>query len=400
MERVLLVATMDTKGHEAAYLKSSLEKRGVPVLVLDAGIRGKSPFPVDMDRETVARTGGMSLREVQGIGHEGKALDVMIRGAVQCALDAYRAGHFHGIIGIGGSMGTTLCSSVMRSFPVGLPKVMISTMASRDTRAFVGTKDICMLHSVCDISGLNRITRRILHNGAMAMAGMIHHPAEAVFVERPMVFITTLGTTEICAQRVKDALTREGREVVVFHTVGAGGKAMEEMVEEEEVAAVLDLSLHEIADHMFGGDYDAGPDRGAAALEKGVPTVLVPGNMDFLVTGPLSIAQQRFPNRAWHSHNAAITTVRTSRDELRTLARAFARLCNAAKGPLNVFIPMGGFSAFDRIDGPLYDPEGPGLFAEVVQQTLHDPSGLRLLPCHINDPEFSEALIQALKQSI
>jgi uncharacterized protein (UPF0261 family) len=400
MESVLLVATMDTKGHEAAYLKSSLKKRGVSVLVLDAGIRGKSPFPVDIDRETIARTGGMSLREVQGIGHEGKALDVMIRGAVQCALDVYREGRFSGIIGIGGSMGTTLCSSVMRSFPVGLPKVMISTMASRDTRAFVGTKDICMLHSVCDISGLNRITRRILHNGAMAMAGMIQHPAETVSVERPVIFISTLGTTEICAQRVKDALTREGKEVVVFHTVGAGGKAMEEMVEEEEVAAVLDLSLHEIADHLFGGDYDAGPDRGAAAPRKGVPTILVPGNMDFLVTGPLTIAQQRFPNRAWHSHNAAITTVRTSREELRTLSGIFAGLCNEARGPLKVLVPMKGFSAFDSMDGPLYDPEGPGLFAEVLQQAIHDPSGLCLLPCHINDPEFSDALIQTLEQLI
>jgi uncharacterized protein (UPF0261 family) len=400
MDRVLLVATMDTKGQEAAYVQRCLEREDVPVLTLDAGIQGKCPFPVDIDRETIARAGGKDLAEVQGIGHEGKALAVMIAGAVQCARDAYQAGRFKGIIGIGGSMGTTLGTSVMRSFPVGVPKVMISTMASRDTRAFVGTKDICMLHSVCDISGLNRITKRILHNGAMAMAGMIRHPPSPVSTERPVVFISTLGTTEVCAQRVKNALTAEGKEVVVFHTVGAGGKAMEEMVSEEDVAAVVDLSLHEIADHLFGGDYDAGADRGTAALQKGTPTILVPGNIDFLVTGPLPIAQQRFPNRATHSHNAAITTIRTSREELKILAGAFATLCNDAKGPLDVLVPMKGFSAFDSAGGPLYDPEGPEAFVKAFKQGLHNAARLRLLPCHINDPEFSDALVSTLKQLV
>ena len=150
-------------------------------------------------------------------------------------------------------MGTTLASGVMRSFPVGMPKVMISTMASRDTRAFVGTRDILMLHSVCDLAGLNRITRKILSNGAMALAGMVRHPAESPTQERPLVFVSTLGTTEACAQQIREALEEQGKEVVIFHTVGAGGKAMEEMAEQEDVTALVDLSLHEMADHRFGG---------------------------------------------------------------------------------------------------------------------------------------------------
>ncbi len=398
MENVLIIATMDTKSREVLFLRGCLEKAGIPSLILDAGIRGESPVPVSINREKIARAGGKTLKEVQDMGHEGKALDVMIKGALRCAQDLYGRNEMGGLIGVGGSMGTTLGTAVMRSFPVGFPKVMISTMASRDTHDFVGTKDILMLHSVCDISGLNRITNKVLHNGAMAMAGMMQHPQPSLSLEKPLVFISTLGTTEACAQKVRAHLERDDKEVVVFHTVGAGGKAMEEMVLEEDVRAVLDLSLHEIADHVFGGDYDAGPDRGAAALQKGIPTILVPGNMDFLVTGPVKAAQQRFPNRPYHSHNAAITVVRTTHDEMEILAKAVAGLCNRSRGPCAVFVPMGGFSAFDSKEGPLYDPVAPEIFAATLKKTLRPDSSLHLLPHHINDLEFAATLIRALEE--
>lgn len=397
MKNVLIVATMDTKSGEVLFLRSCLEKVGISSLILDAGIRGESPAPVTIDREEVARKGCKTLAEVQGMGHEGRALAVMINGAVRWAQDLYKRGDIGGVISVGGSMGTTLGTAVMRSFPVGLPKVMISTMASRNTHDFVGTKDILMLHSVCDISGLNRITNRVLHNGAMAMAGMIRHPQASLSLEKSLVFISTLGTTEACVQKVRAHLEKNGKEVIVFHTVGSGGKAMEEMMVEEDVKAVLDLSLHEITDHLLGGDYDAGPDRGTTALQKGIPTILVPGNMDFLVTGPLSDAKQRFPNRSYHSHNAAITAVRTTHDEIRTLAEAIAGLMNKSRGPCTLFVPLGGFSAFDSKEGPLHDPTAPELFATTLKKTLRDGSSLHLLPHHVNDPAFSMALIGALE---
>jgi uncharacterized protein (UPF0261 family) len=397
MENVLIVATMDTKSREVLFLRSCLEKAGIPVLILDAGIRGESPVPVSINREKVARAGNKTLAEVQGMGHEGKALAEMINGAMRCAQDLYERDEIGGLISVGGSMGTTLGTAVMRSFPVGFPKVMISTMASRDTHDFVGTKDILMLHSVCDISGLNRISNKVLHNGAMAMAGMMQHPQPSFSLEKPLVFISTLGTTEACTQKVRAHLEGDDKEVVVFHTVGSGGKAMEEMILEEDVKAVLDLSLHEIADHAFGGDYDAGPDRGAAALQKGVPTILVPGNMDFLVTGPIKAARRNFPNRSYHSHNTAITAVRTTRDEMEILAKAVAHLCNGSKGPWAVFVPLGGFSSFDSKEGPLYDPAGPDIFAATLKKVLKADSSLHLLPHHINDHEFAETLIRALE---
>jgi len=395
-ECVLIVATMDTKANEAMYLEACLEEAGVPVEIMDAGIKSNSPVQVSIGRNEVAEAGGKTLAEVQGMGNEGDALGVMSTGAIKCARELLGQGRIRGVLGLGGSMGTTLGTAVMRDFPVGFPKVMISTMASRDTRPFVGTKDIFMLHSVCDISGLNRITRRILRNGAMAMAGMCKHAREPVPPQMPLVLISTLGTTEACVQKLRERLTAEGKEVVIFHTVGAGGKAMEEMVHEEAVAAVVDLSLHEIADHLFGGDYDAGSVRGTAALKKGTPTVLVPGNIDFLVTGPLKIAQKRFPGRPFHTHNSAITVVRTERQEMATLGRVIADMVNAARGPCRILVPLGGFSAFDHREGPLHDPGAPEFFAEALREGLNATSSLRLLPYHINDPEFADEVGQAI----
>lgn len=396
-ESVLLVATMDTKGREARHIEDCLNEVGIPVVIMDAGIKGENPTVVDISREEVARMGGKTFAKVLRMGNEGEALDVMTKGAIQCAQDLYRQGKIRGIISLGGSMGTTLGTAVMRTFPVGFPKVMISTMASRDTRAFVGSKDILMLHSVCDISGLNRITHRVLHNGAMALAGMVQRAPDDVPSDKPLVFLSTLGTTEACVQSLREHLERDGKEVVTFHTVGSGGKAMEEMIQEEDVEAVVDLSLHEIADHLFGGDYDAGPGRGSAALQKCIPTVLVPGNLDFLVTGPLKTAKERFPNRPFHQHNAAITAVRTDRKEMETLAQVIADLCNAAKGPWSVLVPLKGLSAFDSEQGPLYDPKALKVFSDALRRKLNTTSFLHLVPYHINDPEFAQDVIRVFE---
>jgi uncharacterized protein (UPF0261 family) len=393
---VLIVATMDTKGEEALYLKSCLKEEAIRVLIMDAGILGKSLHRVNIRREEVARAGGSSLSEVQAMGHEGEALEIMTSGAVQCALGLFQAGSIGGIIGLGGSMGTSLGTAVMRAFPIGFPKVMISTMASRNTRPFVGTKDILMLHSVCDLSGINRITEKILQNGALAIAGMVKGARLKRSQRKPLVALSTLGTTEQCAVRVRQNLEATGNEVIVFHTVGSGGEALEEMVREGEVNALVDLSLHELADHLFGGDYDAGPERGKAALREKIPTVLVPGNIDFLVTGPVHLARQHFPGRKYHVHNAAITVVRTETQEVVELAKFLAALCRDATGPLVILVPLGGFSAFDRKGGPLHDPEAPTLFSDTLRKELRGDISLHSLPYHINDEEFALAVIRNL----
>ena len=396
--QVLLVATMDTKHRETLFLQDQLLESGIRVLLLDAGIRGKSPAPVDIQPEEVAAAGGFSLEEIRGMGHEGKALSAMIKGAVYLAGELYRQEKIHGVIGLGGSMGTTLGSAVMRSVPIGFPKVMISTMASRDTRAFVGTRDICMLHSVCDLSGLNRISRAVLRNGAMAMAGMIKQSTQIALTEKPLAILSTLGTTEACVQIVRRYFEKNDYEVVTFHTVGSGGSAMEELIHQEDPAAVIDISLHELADHLFGGDYDAGPDRATTALGKQIPTILVPGNIDFLVSGPLTAALKLFPDRPYHQHNEAITVLRTEPTEMEILARTVAERCNAARGPLAILIPMGGFSAFDSETGPFHNPGARDVFAQTLKRHLHDAFRLTLVPFHINTPEFADALIRAFEK--
>lgn len=393
---VLLIATMDTKGEEALYIRSCLEEAGVKALIVDGGIRGESPVEAEVPRREVARAGGMELDEVRQVGHEGKAMNVMVQGAVALVRKIFEQGAVNGVIALGGSMGTTLGSGVMRALPVGFPKMMISTMASRDTRAFVGTKDICMLHSVVDLVGLNRITRRVLRNGALAMAGMVSRPPSDMRSDRPLVALSTLGTTEAAAQRVRKALEKDGNEVVIFHTVGSGGRAMEELIDEGEVDAVVDLSLHEVADNTFGGDYDAGPDRGRAALGRGLPTVLVPGNIDFLVTGPLEVAKKRFPDRVYHQHNAAITVIKSTAGELDDLAGIIAGRCAEAAGPLKVLVPTVGLSAFNSPGAPFFDPEATPAFTKSFTKAL-DEVDYSLLDLHVNDDAFADAVVAALK---
>lgn len=395
---VLLVATMDTKFREAGFIASCLEESGCSVQVMDAGIRGESPVPVAITRQEVARAGGKTLSEVQSLGHEGESLNIMLMGACKIADEMFARGLIRGVISLGGSMGTTLGTGVMRQFPIGFPKVMISTMASRDTRTFVGTKDILMLHAVCDLSGLNRFSKKILHNGAMAMFGMISRKRKGISSHKSMIFVSTLGTTEKCVQEIRAFLEKQGKEVVVFHTVGSGGSAMEELIAFEPVEALVDLSLHEIADHRFGGDYDAGPDRGSVALKKGIPVVLVPGNIDFLVAGPLKKTLKDFPGRPYHVHNSAITVVRTTPEEIESIARHIGEYCNAAPGPYALVIPMKGFSAFDAKGGPLYDPQAPARFVKSLQAQLSDPSRIHALPYHINDSEFSESVMNRLQE--
>ncbi len=396
---VLILATMDTKGDEALYLSECVKELGLEALIMDPGIRGNPDFPVYVSRHKVASRGGTTLSDVQMIPHEGKALNAMIVGAISIARELYEQGRINGIVALGGSMGTTLGSAVMRDLPFGFPKVMISTMASRNTRSFVGTRDIVMLHSVCDLAGLNRMTRRVISNGAGAIAGMVNAGAK-IRQERGklrQVALSTLGTTETCAAWLREALTADGFEVVTFHTNGSGGQAMDEMIEEGEFDFVIDLSLHEIADHRYGGDYDSGALRGVAALRKGIPTILVPGNMDFLVTGPLADAQRRFPSRRYHSHNEAITVAETSPLEMEELGGSLAELSEMACGPALILVPSHGFSAFSDKKGPLYNPANTERFIKGLKDKLKSDSILKILPCHINDKDFYVNMLKCVR---
>ena len=392
--KVLLIATRDTKDQEAKYIRECLEEAGVEVYHLDPSIRRTVDEGAEIGPEQIAAAAGRTMPEIRALRHEGKCLEAMIEGALKCVHELDRDVGLSGIIGLGGSMGTVLATRIMQTFPYGLPKVMISTMASGMTRPFVGAKDIVMVNPVCDISGLNSITRSAFRSGALAVAAMAHDYPSGEAGNKPLVTISTLGTTEKCSARIRRSLEEQGFEVMVFHTLGTGGAAMEQIIRERDVAVVIDLSLIEISEYLHGGLCATGPDRGKAALEKGVPTIFAPGNLDFLVAGPLEEARVRFPGKRYHEHNPALTAVRAEAQEFRNDAEHLAGLIRNARGPVAFFIPLQGFSNHDSPDGHLHDPSLPPVFAAHLKQVM--PSGIPVieLPLHINDEQFADALVE------
>ncbi len=392
---VLLIATMDTKAEPANFLRETIESLGVKVLLLDPGIRGEA-VEADINRHQVAEAAGTTLQAVRDTGHEGEALAKMLEGTVLLSRELHEQGQIHGVISLGGSMGTTLASAAMRSLPIGFPKVMISTMASGFTRPFVGSSDILMLHSIADVAGLNRVLRKVLHNGGSAIAGMVKSGTVKSVDDLPLVVMSSLGITEQGCTVVRQRLEEHGFEVMVFHANGSGGPNMDEVVRNGGVAAVLEIALIEMVDHLGGGLFDSGPDRGRAAVETGTPTVIATGCIDVYAAGPLEDAKQRFPGRRYHQHNAAITAVRTNEGDLKCVAEHLGKIYNDATGPLKMFVPLGGFSSHDSTEGHLYEPDLPPIFAKDLREAIDDHIPIEVLPYHINDEAFAIAIADAV----
>lgn len=391
--KVLMIVTLDTKAVEAHFIRQVLEAEGVDVVHLDASIRASTDPGVEIAPEAVAAAAGQTIQQVRDLRHEGKCQAVMTEGAIKVALQWHAEQGFSGIIGVGGSMGTTLGSMVMQAFPYGLPKVMVSTMASGFTKPFVGAKDITMFNPVCDIAGLNSITRDVFRNAAIAVAAMAKAYSPVRVEPKPLVAMSTLSVIDACTVRVRQQLEAKGYEVMVFHTLGTGGMALDQIVRERDVAAVVDTSLVEINDFLNNGLCSAGPDRAKAALEKGVPVVFAPGNADFMVSGPLEMAKQQFPGKRYHVHNAALTAVRTEAEELQKLARHMGGLIAPAKGPVSFLVPMKGFSNHDSPEGYLHDPSLCPVFADAMEAAMPPGQHITRYPGHINDPAFADAIV-------
>lgn len=392
--KVLMIITLDTKAVEARFVRDTLEANGVDVIHLDASIRDSVDVTVEIPPEAVAAAAAKTLQEVRDLKHEGKCQAVMIEGAVKCALETHAKTPISGIIGVGGSMGTSLATVVMQNFPYGLPKVMVSTMASGFTRPFVGAKDIVMFNPVCDIAGLNSITRDVFRNAAIATASMAKAYSPVRVEPKPLIAMGTLSTIDRCTVRVRKALEQQGYEVMVFHTLGTGGMALDQIVKERDVAAVVDTSLVEHNDFLNNGLCSAGPDRSKAALEKGIPVVFAPGNADFMVAGPIDMAKVQFPGKRYHVHNHALTAVRADGPELERLAKHLGGLVGGAKGPVSFFVPLKGFSNHDSPDGHLHDPSLCPVFAAALKKNMPANVAIKEFDCHINDPQFADAIVE------
>ena len=392
--KVLMIITLDTKEVEAKFIREVLELQGVDVVHLDASIRRSTDSSVEIPPEAIAAAAGMTLEEVRDLKHEGKCQGVMIEGSVKCALEYHAKHGLSGIIGVGGSMGTALGTVVMGMFPYGLPKVMVSTMASGFTKPFIGAKDINMFNPVCDIAGLNSITRDVFRNAALATAVMAKNYSPTRVEPKPLVAMTTLSTIDACTVNVRKQLEAKGFEVMVFHTLGTGGMAMDQIVSERDVVAVVDTSLVEINDFLNNGLCSAGPDRAKAALAKGVPVIFAPGNADFMVAGPIDVAKTMFPNHKYHMHNHALTAVRTEPSELKALAKHMGGLIAEAKGPVSFFVPLTGFSHHDSPEGHLHDPAMCPVFLSALNEAMPKTVVVREFNCHINDAQFADAIVE------
>ena len=403
---VLLIATFDTKGEEALFLKKRLEARGLAVLAMDTGILAPPPISVDIDQRQVASRGGISLDQIVTQGDKGKCILNMIRGAESLCRELYDQGRLDGVIGIGGAQGTDIGCAAMRSLPVGVPRIMVSTVASgRATFGpYVGTKDITLMHSVADLQGLNFLTKRILENAAGAIAGMVAGLAKMEMKpEGVPVALSMLGTTTPGALRCKKILENRGFEVVTFHQNGTGGIAMEDMIREGSFQGVLDLNLHEIGDRFVGGLHGSiREDRMEAAGEAGIPQVIAPGSVNYVVMGPLDALAEKWRTRKLIVHNPQLTLIRLTPEELTEVGKIVAEKVNRAKGPTRVFIPLRGFSYPDREGGPHWEPEGNQAFIESLKSHLHPGIPVTEMEAHINDPEFidpvAEAFLEMMRQ--
>lgn len=396
---VLFICTQDTKEEEARFTRAALEAAGVNVVHLDPSVRrtlGNAEISPDM----VAQAAGTTIEDIRALGHEGKCQDVMIRGAIGAAHDWAAKNPISGILAVGGSMGSALAGALMQSFPYGLPKLIVSTMASGFTKPYMGVKDIAMMNAVTDISGINTISRDVFRNAAHAVAGMAKGYDPDKGSDKPLVLITTLGTTEVSVKRIRQALESDGCEVMVFHSSGAGGPTLDGLAVDKDVALVLDLSQTEILDHLFGGLADSGPDRGRAALRKGIPTIIAPGNADFIIGGPLDVSRVQFPGRRYHEHNPQLTAVRTTVADLEKLADHLAANVRAANGPVRVFTPLQGFSSHDSNAGHLLDRSVPGPFAEYLRKAMPDDVPVTAIDAHFNDEAFSDAIIAASREML
>ena len=394
---VLLIITQDTKEEEARFARAALEEAGVRVVHLDPSVR-RTLGGAEISPEDVATAAGATIEEVRGLGHEGHCQDAMIRGAIAAAHAWDAKDPFSGILAIGGSMGSALAGALMQSFPYGLPKLIVSTMASGFTKPYMGLKDIAMMNAVTDIAGINTISRDVFRNAAFAVAGMARGYDRDKGPERLLVLMTTLGTTEAGTRRIRQALEADGCEVMVFHSSGAGGSTLDALAHDKDVALVLDLSVTEIIDHLFGGLADTGPDRGRPALRKGIPTIIAPGNADFIIGGPIDVSRVQFPDRRYHEHNPQLTAVRTRVEDLRKLADHLAANVREAKGPVRVFTPLGGFSSHDSPSGHLMDTTVPAPFAEYLQQVMPASAPVTVIDAHFNDEAFSDAIIAAARE--
>ena len=398
MTTIVLVGTLDTKGLEYDFLRDRLREHEVETILIDTGIVDEPRVEPDITRQEVAREAGAEVEELASTGDRGAAVEAMGRGAGEILKQLYEEGRLDGVLGLGGSGGSSLVTRAMRGLPVGVPKLMVSTMASGDTRPYVGAVDVTMMYSVVDIAGINQVSTKILSNAAGAIAGMVKAEVPRSENGGPLVGASMFGVTTPAVEKARGRLEELGYEVLVFHATGTGGQSMEALMRDGFISAVLDLTTTELADELVGGVLSAGPDRLETAGELGLPQVVSLGALDMVNFGPINAVPQKFRNRNLYEHNPTVTLMRTTAEECAELGRRVARKLNAATGPVTLFVPLEGVSLIDAEGQPFHDPGADKALFDTLRDNLDESIEVREMENNINDPEFATAMADRLHE--
>ncbi len=398
---VLLVGALDTKGAEYAFVKDIIEAAGLQTLVVDFGVMGQPAFPPDVSRADVAAAAGGHLAYLASGTRKDEAMRTMAQGLAAVVERLYDEGRFDGILGMGGSGGTSIATAAMRTLPVGVPKLMVSTVGGGDVSAYSGSKDITFMPSVVDVAGINRLSRAIYANAAGAIAGMVKTEAEAAANERPLIAASMFGNTTAAVDHARDLLEAQGYEVLVFHATGSGGRTMEDLITDGYIAACLDMTTTELADEICDGVFSAGPDRVQAAPRQGVPTVIVPGCVDMANFGGIETVPERYRERNLYQWNPEVTLLRTNEEENRQMGAMLAAAANTGQaGKVSLLLPLAGVSMLDSDGDRFWDPGADQACYDAIKNDLRADIPLIEVDANINDPAFAEKAVEILLEML
>lgn len=395
MKTIAIIGTFDTKGTEFEFIKKLVREQGLDTLCIHAGAF-EPLFAPDVSNAEVAASVGVSMEEISSKRDRAFATDVMSRGAEKLIPELYAQGRFDGIISVGGSGGTSMATPAMRALPIGVPKVMVSTVASGNVSQYVGTSDVVMFPSVVDAEGLNAISMEIFSNAVNAVVGMVKNKKPLAHENKPIIAATMFGVTTPCIKTAKAYLEEQGYEVLVFHATGTGGRTMETLINAGFIKGVLDITTTEWCDELFGGVLNAGSHRLEAAGACGVPQVVSVGALDMVNFGPLDTVPEQYRGRNLYKHNPTVTLMRTTKEENIRLGEVIAEKLNAAKSPTALMLPLRGVSAIDGEGQPFNDPEADKALFDTLRANIGSNVELIELDSNVNDDAFALAAAKKL----
>ncbi|WP_123053923.1 Tm-1-like ATP-binding domain-containing protein [Clostridium sp. JN-1] len=396
MKTIAIAGTFDTKGIEYSYVKELVESLGLGTFTIHTGVF-KPTFEPDVSNSEVAKAAGIDIETLASKKDRALATELLAKGMEKLVPELYKQGKFDGIISFGGSGGTSLVTPAMRALPIGVPKVMVSTVASGNTEPYVGTSDIIMMPSIVDIAGLNSISTKIFTNAVFAIAGMVKFENTRVVEKKPLAAATMFGVTTPCITAAREYLEKRGYEVLVFHATGIGGRSMESLIDGGFIEGVLDLTTTEWADEIIGGVLNAGPKRLEAASKNNIPQVVSVGALDMCNFGPYDTVPEKFKGRNLYKHNPTVTLMRTNIEENKAIGKKLAEKLNLAKEKAALLIPLKGISGIDVEGQPFYGPEEDKVLFDILRNNVNKNFvEIVEMDCAINDVEFAEAAAQKL----